>query len=553
MITNDELAQFLFPDVTETIEDLEKRYPLRQLPEGAQVTRFAPSPTGFLHTGSLFTALVSYTVAKQSKGVYFFRLEDTDTKRTVEGSSEQLVEQLEIFGITADEGFVGGQNKGAYGPYRQSDRKSIYRTVIKELVRRGRAYPDFCTPEDLDAIRKIQEANKELPGYYGKYARDRVLSNEERIERINAGVPYVIRFASNGDHDRKVKFTDAIRGEIELMDNDTDVVILKSDGLPTYHFAHVCDDHFMRTTMITRGEEWIPSTPIHLDMFRALGWKAPKYAHLPSIMKQENGSKRKLSKRKDAEAAVSYFLDAGYPPESLKTYLMSIANSSFEEWTMVNKSFDIARFPFSIKKMSLDGALFDMDKLNYFSKEVIAKMPIDDEFKAVGQWAEVHDPIITKRIQENPSYFKTILNIEKDRKTPRKDYAKWSDIYPLIKHFYQDEYEKILAKGLQFKEDIGHDVIASMLKELKEKLPYGVEENEWFNVLKEVGASHGFASNNKDYKLNPEAYKGSVSDVAEILRIALVGSPFSQNLYEIIKILGKEIVDKRLDAVIASL
>ena len=283
MATNEELAELLFPDVTETIEDLEKRYPPRNLPEGAQVTRFAPSPTGFLHTGSLFTSFISYTVAKQSGGVYFFRLEDTDTKRTIEGSGDLLIKELHAFGIDADEGYFPEGDKGEYGPYQQSQRRMIYRTVIKELVRRGRAYPDFCTPEDLDKIRKAQEANKVLPGYYGAYARDRNLSVDERIARIQAGTPWVIRFYSMGDHDRKTKFTDAIRGEIELQDNDTDVVILKSDGLPTYHFAHVCDDHFMRTTLITRGEEWIPSTPIHLDMFRALGWKAPKYAHIPSI------------------------------------------------------------------------------------------------------------------------------------------------------------------------------------------------------------------------------------------------------------------------------
>lgn len=312
MPTNEDLAELLFPDVTLTIDDLEKRYPARQLPEGAQVTRFAPSPTGFLHTGSLFTALISYTIAKKSGGVYFFRLEDTDTKRTIEGSGDLLIRELSEFGIVADEGYFPDGDKGEYGPYQQSKRRDIYRAVIKELIKRGRAYPDFCTPEDLDAIRKFQEANKILPGYYGDYARDRNLTVEERIKRIKEGTPWVIRFRSNGNHDQKTKFVDAIRGEIELQDNDTDVVILKSDGLPTYHFAHVCDDHFMRTTIITRGEEWIPSTPIHLDMFRALGWKAPKYAHIPSIMKLDHGNKRKLSKRKDPEAAVSYFLDMGY-------------------------------------------------------------------------------------------------------------------------------------------------------------------------------------------------------------------------------------------------
>ena len=546
MISNDELAEFLFPDVKDSIEDLEQRYPARNLKEGAQVTRFAPSPTGFLHTGSLFTALISFTVARLSGGVYYFRLEDTDTKRTVEGSGEELIAQLHEFGIDPQEGYFNNGDVGDYGPYRQSDRKHIYRAVIKELVRRGRAYPDFATPEDLDAIRKIQEANKELPGYYGVYARDRNLSNEERIAKIKAGTPYVIRYASNGDHNNKTKFIDLIRGEIELQDNDTDVVILKSDGLPTYHFAHVCDDHFMRTTMITRGEEWIPSTPIHLDMFRALGWKPPKYAHLPSIMKLDNGNKRKLSKRKDPEAAVSFFLDAGYPVEALKAYLMSIANSSFEEWAAANKTLDITRFQFSIKKMNFDGALFDIDKLSYFSREIIARMPIDVEFERASLWAKEHDPLLSERIGANPDYIKRILNIDKEKKNPRKDYAKWSDIYPIIKFFFADEYDRLLAKGLPYKESDDHALLADLLKTLDEKIPFGVSENDWFNVVKEVGVSFGYAGNNGEYKANPTAFKGSVSDVAEILRIALVCSNISPNLHEIIEILGESEFHSRM-------
>ena len=553
MATNEELAELLFPDVTETIEDLEKRYPPRNLPEGAQVTRFAPSPTGFLHTGSLFTSFISYTVAKQSGGIYFFRLEDTDTKRTIEGSGDLLIKELHAFGIDADEGYFPEGDKGEYGPYQQSQRRMIYRTVIKELVRRGRAYPDFCTPEDLDKIRKAQEANKVLPGYYGAYARDRNLSVNERIARIQAGTPWVIRFYSMGDHDRKTKFTDAIRGEIELQDNDTDVVILKSDGLPTYHFAHVCDDHFMRTTLITRGEEWIPSTPIHLDMFRALGWKAPKYAHIPSIMKLDHGNKRKLSKRKDPEAAVSYFLDLGYSPEALKTYLMSIANSNFEEWGIANKTFDVSKFKFSLKKMSLDGALFDRDKLNYFAKEILARMPLEEEFAAVKAYASAHEPILAKRIEEDPAYFKRILNIEKDRPNPRKDYAKYSDIYPLIKFFYEDEYLKIIDNGLPLQEKFDKATVSALLKKEEKEMLFGVDESTWFAQLKEAGGSLGFATSNKDYKANPDAYKGSLSDMSEIIRVALVGSTQSPNLHEIVEILGQEAVSRRLGLVAGKL
>ena len=548
MPNENDLAELLFPDVKLTIDDLEARYPARNLPEGAQVTRFAPSPTGFLHTGSLFTSMISYTVAKRSGGVYFFRLEDTDTKRTIEGSGDLLIDQLNAFGVVADEGYFPDGDKGAYGPYKQSERREIYRTVIKELIRRGRAYPDFCTPEDLDKIRKSQEANKVLPGYYGVYARDRNLSVEERIEKINAGTPWVIRFKSNGDHDRKTKFTDAIRGEIELQDNDTDVVILKSDGLPTYHFAHVCDDHFMRTTMITRGEEWIPSTPIHLDMFRALGWKPPKYAHIPSIMKLDHGNKRKLSKRKDAEAAVSFFLDAGYPTEGLLAYLMSIANSNFEEWTMANKTYDISRFPFSIKKMSLDGALFDMDKLNFFSKEVIASMPLEKVFAQVKAYAELHDEALKARIDADPEYVKKILNIEKDRKNPRKDYAKYSDVYPNIRFFFHDEWEKMVANPLPFKEGIKGETVKAMLLAAVD-MPFGVDEATWFSAVKEMGGKLGFATSNKDYKANPDAFVGSLSDSAEIVRVALTGSTQSPNLHEILEILGKEEVVLRLNQV----
>lgn len=552
MADNKELAELLFPDVTLTIEDLEKKYPPRNLKEGAQVTRFAPSPTGFLHTGSLFTSLISYTIAKQSGGVYFFRLEDTDTKRTIEGSGDLLINQLKEFGIVSDEGYFPEGDVGDYGPYQQSKRKDIYRAVIKELVIRGRAYPDFCTPEDLDAIRKFQEEHKILPGYYGAYARDRNLSVDERIEKIKAGTPWVIRFKSNGDHDKKTKFTDAIRGEIELQDNDTDVVILKSDGLPTYHFAHVCDDHFMHTTIITRGEEWIPSTPIHLDMFRALGWKAPKYAHIPSIMKLDHGNKRKLSKRKDPEAAVSYFLDNGYCPKALLVYLMSIANSNFEEWCIANKNFDIKNFNFSLKKMSLDGALFDEGKLNYFSKEIIAKMPLDELYVAVYEYAKAHDEALLSKINLDPGYFKKILNIEKDRKNPRKDYAKYSDIYPLVKFFYHDEWEKLVS-SIEFDSRFDKSLVKEVLSSIKEDMLFGTDESSWWNGVKEIGEAKGFASSNKDYKANPSAYKGSTSDCAELLRVAITGSKQSPNLHEILEILGKDEVNSRLEEIISRL
>ena len=553
MADNNDLAELLFPDVTMTIDDLEAKYPARNLPEGAQVTRFAPSPTGFLHTGSLFTSMISYTLAKQSGGVYFFRLEDTDTKRTIEGSGDLLIDQLAQFGIVADEGYTPNGDNGAYGPYQQSKRRDIYRVVIKQMIKDGSAYPDFCTPEDLDAIRKTQEANKVLPGYYGKYARDRNLTVDERIAKIKAGTPWVIRFRSLGDHDRKIKFNDAIRGEIELQDNDTDVVILKSDGLPTYHFAHVVDDHFMRTTVITRGEEWIPSTPIHLGMFKSLGWHAPRYAHIPSIMKLDHGNKRKLSKRKDPEAAVSYFLEQGYEPESLLVYLMSIANSNFEEWTSANKTYDFSKFAFRLKKMSLDGALFDQDKLNYFGKEMIAKTPLDKLFADVKSYAEKYDKVFYTHIESDEGYFKKILNIEKDRKNPRKDYAKFADIYPLTKFFYADEYAKILANPLPFNPSYTKEDIIGVLSDCADKMLFGTDESTWWNGMKDIVSAHGFAVSNKDYLAHPELYKGNVSDGSGVLRVAITGAKDSPNLHEILEILGKDEVLRRIQLVINSL
>ncbi len=546
-----DLAELMFPDVSETVDDLEKRFPERNLPEGAQVTRFAPSPTGFLHTGSLFTSLVGYTYAKQSNGVFMFRLEDTDTKRTIAGSGDELIDQLANFGIVADEGYWPDGDKGDYGPYQQSKRASIYRTVIKHLVQQGKAYPDFCSAEDLEKIRAYQEANKILPGYYGEFARDRNLTPDEQIARIKAGEPYVVRYRSNGDHSKKTSFVDAIRGKIEIMENDVDVVILKGDGLPTYHFAHVVDDHFMRTTLVSRGEEWISSTPIHLDLFRALGWKTPKYAHLPVIMKLDNGNKRKLSKRKDAEAAVSYFIKEGYPTQGLLVYLMNIANSNFEDWTIANKDYDISHFKFSFSKMSLDGALFDIDKLAYFCKEVIAREKKDTLLPKIKVWAKDNDERLYKLIDENPEYIGKIIDIEKDRPNPRKDFAKYGDILPMRRFFFEEDFIEIKSSGLPFNEKYDKDFIKTFLSDCASGMLYDVDESTWWNGVKELASSHGFATNNKEYKANPDAWKGNIADAAELIRVAITGSKNAPNLHEVIDILGKERVVARLNSAIA--
>lgn len=546
MATNADLAELLFPEVTKTPADLEREYPLRDLPDGAEVLRFAPSPTGFLHTGSLFTSFIGYKLAKQTNGVFYLRIEDTDTKRTIQGSADELISQLAKFGIVADEGFTPEGEKGNYGPYQQSKRADIYKVYVKKLVQEGRAYPDFATAEDLERIREFQQANKILPGYYGVYARDRNLSVDERIERIEKGEPWVIRFKSLGDHEKKIVFHDEIRGDLEIADNDVDIVILKSDGLPTYHFAHVVDDHLMRTTIVSRGEEWIPSTPIHLELFKALGFVPTKYAHLPVIMKLDRGNKRKLSKRKDEEAAVSFFLKAGYPPEGLLIYLLSIANSNFEEWTIENKTLAFENFKFSFAKMALDGALFDLDKLNYFSKEWLSGLTGAEMLSHLVPWAKEHDPSFYELIKKDEGYMAKILNIEKNRPNPRKDYGKYEDVEPLTRFFYDEKFQEIKAGKLPYNEKYDEKFIKEFLSMVSDRMLFGVEEAVWWDGVKNLAASYGFAVKNKEYKQNPEAFKGSLADAAELIRIALTGSRQSPNLHEIIEILGEGEVKERL-------
>ncbi len=541
-----DIAELALPGIDPDLSKLEARFPKRELPLGAQVTRFAPSPTGFLHTGSLFTAMIAYRLAKQSGGVYIFRVEDTDTKRTIAGSDKELLDQLINFGIVPDEGWFPEGDKGIYGPYRQSLRADIYKAAVKSLLLRGKAYVDFATPEDLAKIKEAQEASRVLPGYYGIYARDRNLPLDEVAERMKAGEPWVIRYRSEGDHNQKTSFVDLIRGKIELQDNDMDIVILKRDGLPTYHFAHVVDDHLMGTTVVSRGEEWIPSTPVHLQLFKDMGWESPRYAHLPVIMKLDHGNKRKLSKRKDPEASVGYFQEQGYSPKAVMVYLMSIANSNFEEWTMESGDYDTSHFDFSFEKMSLDGALFDIDKLNYFSREVLARekgMPLVEEIKA---WAKAYSPTLLEKIERDPEYFSRCIDIEKERQNPRKDYAKYSDIENSIRFFYDDEFEKMKAAGLPFDEKYDKAFVKGFLKEC-EGMDYEGDETAWFSSIKEIAGKNGFALANKEYKANPDAYKGNMADAAGILRVAITGSRNSPNLHEVISILGKERTIARLN------
>ena len=546
-----DLADLIFPDVKETIEDLEKRYPKRDLKEGAEVLRFAPSPTGFLHTGSLFTSLVGYKVAHQSGGIFYIRLEDTDTKREIEGSGKELLDQLSLFDINPDEGYLGDKEIGNYGPYIQSHRADIYKVVIKELIKKGRAYPCFCSKEELDALRLTQEKNHVIPGYYRQYARCRNLSIDEAYQRIQNGEPFVIRFKSNGYHEQKVEVDDLIRGHLILSENDQDIVIYKSDGLPTYHFAHLVDDHFMRTTIVTRGEEWLASLPIHLELFKAMGWETPHYAHLPSIMKLDNGGRRKLSKRKDKEASVSILLSEGYPKAAILEYLFTIANSNYEEWHAQNMDKSYDDFAFSFNKMSLDGALFDLSKLQNLSKEYIARLTKEEVYEKTLEYAHRYDTKLESVLLNNPSYFKEIVNIEREKENPRKDYVKYSEIYPKNAFFYKDEYEQLLNNNpLPFNPNFPKDVIKDVLKEFKDTLNYDVDEQTWFNNLKELGKRHNFAENNKTYKANKEQYIGHVGDVAEMIRIALTTSRQSPNLYCVLKVLGREEVCHRISRIL---
>ena len=553
MITNKQLADLIFPNITETIDDLEKRYPPRNLPEGAEVTRFAPSPTGFLHTGSLFTSMICRKVASQSNGVFYIRLEDTDTKREIAGSGEQLLEQLNIFGVNPDEGYLGNSEKGNYGPYVQSKRAAIYCVVIKHLLEEGKAYPCFCTSEELEALRAEQEKQKLNPGYYGVFAKCRNLTNEERYERIKNGDKFVIRFRSSGNHENKIKVSDLVRGNFEIAENDQDIVIYKSDGLPTYHFAHAVDDHFMRTTTVIRGEEWVASLPIHVELFTALGWQAPRYAHLPVIMKidEETGNKRKLSKRKDREAAVSYFIEDGYLPKALIMYLMTIANSNFEEWILNNHFEGMEDFVFSFKKMSLDGALFDMGKLNFFARELLAKMTKNEITELALAYAEKHNPTLYQVIKSDQKYFTEIMNIDREKANPRKDYEKFGNVLEIIGYFYKDGYDKAIKNGLEFNEKFSKEDLVEALTAIKKDLQIGEDEQSWFNNLKEIGTALNYAANNKEYKANPENFKGNIGDLAEILRITLTGRKNAPSLYAVMALLGLEESHRRMDCVIS--
>ena len=542
------IADLIFKDVDKTTEYYENLYPARDLPEGARVTRFAPSPTGYLHFGGLYASFASKLTAESTGGVFMLRIEDTDKKREVEDGVSGIVKGLEAFGVTPDEGVTGFDcENGKYGPYTQSHRREIYRTFAKKLMEEGKAYPCFCTPEDLDEIRAQQE-NEDIKGYYGSYAKCRDLTDEEIAEKIEKGVPFTVRLRSTGDIQRKIKFDDLIKGKIEMSENVNDVVILKADGIPTYHFAHAVDDHLMRTTHVVRGDEWIASVPLHIELFRALGFKPVKYAHIAPIMKEENGGKRKLSKRKDPEANVSYYIEKGYPEESVKEYMLTILNSNFEDWRRANKTEDISKFPFNLKKMSVSGALFDMVKLNDVSKNVISVMTAEKVYGLVTDWAKEYDKEIYSLFSENPEKAKAILNIDRENPKPRKDIACFDEVRQYVAFFYNSLY----TPDFSLPEHINKADAVEILTKYKELYSQSDSKDDWFNKIKDLCTQCGYTPNVKEYKQNPDGFKGHVGDVSTVIRIAVTSRTNTPDLYYIMQILGKDEVLTRIDNAINS-
>lgn len=545
-MTNKDLADLIFPNLEHDVEYYEALYPERNLKEGEKVTRFAPSPTGYLHIGGFFQALIDYVLAKNSNGIFYLRNEDTDKAREVDTAVELIMKTLNQYGLVPDEYEYEGKIVGEYGPYIQSERKEIYHAYIKRLIEIGRAYPCFCTREELNEMRQKQEERKKRTGYYGSYAKCRKLSVEEQIEKIKANTPYVIRFRSNGDFDNKIVFEDLVKGRLSLSENDIDDVIMKSDNmLPTYHFAHVVDDHLMHTTHVVRGEDWLPSVTKHIEMFKAFGFKPPKYIHTPLIIKRDGDSVRKISKRKDPEASMSYYTEKGYPEEAVIEALMTIINSNYEEWHTNNPDKTFRDFTFSPKKMSSSGALFDLEKLNNISRDVISKMTKEELLERSLNWANKFDEELKELIEKDKEYYMNIINIERCQKKPRKDYETYSDIKKYIWYMYDELFIKE-DKTYEFN-GIDIEEVRNVLKTYFDKY-YDVsfDKDTWFNKMKEAAEEMGYCANMKEYKLNPDNYKGSIADFSMIIRVALTTKTTTPDLYEIMKLLGTDRIKERI-------
>lgn len=545
-MTNKDLADLIFPNITKTIEDYEKIYPKRDLPEGAMVTRFAPSPTGFVHMGSLLASFISSKAAKDTKGVFYLRIEDTDQKREVPNGIEGIVKDLQNFEIKIDEGALSRtESIGAYGPYIQSERKEIYQAFIKHLLEVGMAYPCFCSEDHLKEIREMQEATKSRIGYYGRYAVCRNLKIEEAYNRIKNGEKFIIRLKSPGDFEKKIIVNDLVKGKIEFPENDLDIVIMKSDGLPTYHFAHLVDDHLMRTTHVTRGDEWVSSLPVHIQLFQMFGFEPPKYAHLSPILKQEGETKRKLSKRKDPEAAMSYYAELGIPIKAVHLYLMTIANTNFEQWYDQNKDKTLDDFKFDFKKISASGSLFDVEKLINISRNYISFLSAEEVYENVLNWSATYDKELHELLEKYKEYTINIFSIERYQKKPRKDYESWSSIKKNIWYMYDELFTNV---EYDFQKITDDKEISKILKTYLEKYYQENDDKDtWFNKIKELTDELGYCSNMKEYKENPDNYKGSVADISTVIRVALTSSSMTPDLYEIMKLLGKDRIIKRIN------
>ncbi len=550
MSENKRMAELLLPHIDKTPEYFEAMYPERQLAEGARVVRIAPSPTGYLHIGTLFTALTNRITATSTGGIFFTRIEDTDKKREVEGGIADIIEGLQTFGINIDEGFISGtEEKGDYGPYKQSNRAEIYQTYVKDLITRGYAYPCFCTEDELSATREKQESLKVRTGYHGEWAAHRNITVDEAEKLIAEGKPFVVRLRSQGDESRRIVFDDGIKGKIEMPENDEDFVLLKSDGIPTYHFAHAIDDHLMHTTHVIRGDEWISSTPKHIELFRLLGFKVPKYAHVSPIMKSENGAKRKISKRKDPVAAVKYFTEQGFPGESVIEYLMTIAASDFEDWRRANPNEHYSKFKFNLKKMSVSGALFDDNKLLDVSKRVVSGMSSATVVERLLKWSSEYDTRLYKLLSADEDYARAVFAIDRDVPKPRKDIAKWSDAYDYCSYFY----DECFTPCYEMPEHIENEDAAKILSAYIEKYQPTDDRNEWFSAIKEICPPLNFAADTKEYKANPEAYKGHSGDASTVIRIAITGRRNTPDLCSIMNVLGYDRCIARLKAAIAHL
>jgi len=545
------LAELLFPHISKDPADYEAIYPERKLPAGAKVTRLGPSPTGFIHLGNLYGAFVDERLAHQSDGIFYLRIEDTDDKRQVEGAVEAIISSLEFYGVTFDEGASMDGDKGDYGPYYQSRRAEIYQTYVKQLIRRGQAYPCFCTEDELTAIREEQESLKENPGYYGKWAKHRNLSLEEIQSRIEQGLSFVVRLRSRGFHDdsilessdtRMISIEDGIRGTLTMPENDQDVVLLKANGIPTYHFAHVVDDHLMRTTHVVRGAEWLPSLPIHVELFQTMGWPLPIYCHTAQLMKMEDGNKRKLSKRKDPELSLDYYRSEGYHPKAVREYLLTILNSNYEEWRLENPDAPQDAFDFTVEKMSNSGTLFDLNKLNDISKDVLVKLPASELCSFLIGWAKAYRHEIAPLLANNEAYLMKILDLGREGDKPRKDLIYARQMFEFISYFY-DDYFKIEDT---YPENVASEDVKAILSAYLERYDHKDDQAQWFDKIREIATAKGYAAKPKDYKKNPELYKGHVGDVSTVIRIALMGRAMSPDIWEIQQILGEDRTKERI-------